>query len=239
MKTGLLVSVRTASEARLAQVWGADLIDVKEPSRGSLGRPQDVVVRSILNEIAGKLPVSAAQGELREDETILWDWEELSFVKWGLSGCVDRDWKSMLRKRSERLGSRVVLVAYADAVLAKSPSPEEVLAFACSKPWSDPVFLIDTFDKSLDVNLRRKTMLDWIALDTLASWSTRCRAAGVRLALAGSLGIEEIEKLLPVRPDWIGVRGAVCEGQDREAAFSVNKLHQLVELLSSSSSLAG
>ena len=35
--TGLLVSVRSASEARVALAAGVDVIDVKEPNRGSLG----------------------------------------------------------------------------------------------------------------------------------------------------------------------------------------------------------
>ncbi|MBY0228781.1 MAG: (5-formylfuran-3-yl)methyl phosphate synthase, partial [Gemmataceae bacterium] len=35
---GLIVSVRSADEARIALENGADLIDVKEPSRGALGR---------------------------------------------------------------------------------------------------------------------------------------------------------------------------------------------------------
>src|SRR5262245_56402457 len=121
MNTGLLVSVRTASEAKLARIWGASLIDVKEPSRGSLGRAQDVVIQAVLSEIAGALPVSAALGELRDSAPLPWEWQSLAFVKWGLSGCAGIDWRSMLCKSAERLGSRVVIVAYADADNAQSP----------------------------------------------------------------------------------------------------------------------
>ena len=35
--TGLLVSVRSAEEAEIALAGGANLIDIKEPSRGALG----------------------------------------------------------------------------------------------------------------------------------------------------------------------------------------------------------
>jgi hypothetical protein len=190
MTTSLLVSVRTASEAALACLWGADLIDVKEPSRGSLGRPQDAVIRSVLNQIAGKQPVSAAQGELRDDAPLPWDWEALSFVKWGLSGCADKDWRTVLLRRAERLGSRVVLVAYADADRALSPLTDEVMSFARAKPWPDPVVLMDTFDKAPTECGRRRTLLDCVALDDIRSWCASCRAAGVRIALAGSLGPE-------------------------------------------------
>ncbi len=41
--TRLLVSVRSAAEAEIALSAGADLIDVKEPSRGSLGAADPAV----------------------------------------------------------------------------------------------------------------------------------------------------------------------------------------------------
>jgi uncharacterized protein (UPF0264 family) len=233
-KTGLLISVRSADEVDSALSGGADLIDVKEPSHGPLGRAQDVVIRAVLNEVAGKLPVSAAAGELRDVAPIPFDWEALSFVKWGLSGCAALDWQSLLRKRVDRLGPRVVIVAYADAQLAGSPAPEDVLAFACSRPWPEPVLLIDTFDKCC-----RRNLLDWVSLKSVEEWCARCHAAGVGIALAGSLGIEEVERLLPLCPNWVGVRGAVCEGRDREGQLCAGKLDRLVRLLRSAPSLAG
>ena len=46
--TRLLVSVRSVEEAEAALAGGADLIDVKEPTRGSLGRADDAVIAAIL-----------------------------------------------------------------------------------------------------------------------------------------------------------------------------------------------
>ena len=42
-RSRLLVSVRSAAEAEIALHGGADLIDVKEPTRGSLGRADGAI----------------------------------------------------------------------------------------------------------------------------------------------------------------------------------------------------
>ena len=64
--TRLLVSVRSADEARTALAAGVDLIDVKEPARGSLGAASPGVVADVVGAVAGRVPVSAALGELFE-----------------------------------------------------------------------------------------------------------------------------------------------------------------------------
>src|SRR5262249_54204912 len=64
--TRLLVSVRSAAEAVSALDGGADIIDIKEPERGSLGRADNATMTAILDAVSGRKPVSAACGELLE-----------------------------------------------------------------------------------------------------------------------------------------------------------------------------
>ena len=64
--TRLLVSVRSAAEAEAALAGGAAVIDVKEPARGALGRADDAVIADVVRAVAGRAPVSAALGELRD-----------------------------------------------------------------------------------------------------------------------------------------------------------------------------
>src|ERR1700678_3944537 len=85
----LLVSVRAVEEAAAALAGGADLIDVKEPNRGSLGRADDAVIAAVVAIVAGRRPVSAAMGELR-DRGPPFPGPELAYQKWGLSGCGGR-----------------------------------------------------------------------------------------------------------------------------------------------------
>jgi uncharacterized protein (UPF0264 family) len=224
MSALLLVSVRSAAEARLAWMHGAALIDVKEPARGSLGRANDSVIASVVEEIGGRCSVSVALGELRDFRELPRGWEVLSFVKWGLSGCAGTNWQDVLRRHADCLGSRVVVVAYADAEQVQAPSLEEVVSFACSRPWPDPVLLIDTFDKS-----RRRTLLDCLPIGVVAEVCTRCRGNNVRIALAGSLHTEAIRQLWPLSPDWFAVRSAVC-AQDRNQELQAARVAHLAEL---------
>src|SRR5262245_44632800 len=84
-RPGLLVSVRSAEEAEAALAGSADLIDVKEPSRGSLGRADEATIAAVMRAVGGRRPVSAALGELRDDPSPC-SIPGLTYVKWGLAG---------------------------------------------------------------------------------------------------------------------------------------------------------
>ena len=64
--TRLLVSVRSAAEARTALAGGADVIDVKEPAHGSLGRASTEVIREVIDAVAGCVPVRNAESSSRK-----------------------------------------------------------------------------------------------------------------------------------------------------------------------------
>lgn len=228
--TQLLVSVRSAREAEAALRGGAALIDVKEPAHGSLGRASDSVIADVVRVVAGRRPVSAAMGELLDVPGKVWPPDDmpLTFVKWGLAGYAGRGaaaWRSelglALRGLTERqLHCHPVAVAYADWRRAGAPKPEEVCGFAIENETE--ALLIDTWMKD------GSTLLDWLSLQQVERLHERCRTASLAIALAGSLGPAEIRMLLPLRPDWIAVRGAVCQGRQRSATVDENKVRQLV-----------
>jgi uncharacterized protein (UPF0264 family) len=94
--------------------------------------------------------------------------------------------------------------------------------------------LLDTFDKRPQLagqENRVRTLLDWLTLDEIRRLCDDCRAAGVKVALAGSLRHEHILKLLDARPTWFAVRGAVCAANERDGAVHVLKVCSLAELL--------
>jgi uncharacterized protein (UPF0264 family) len=229
--TALLVSVRSAAEAEAAMAGGATLIDVKEATRGPLGRADDAIITAVIRAVAGRRPVSAALGELSG-----WDGRDLpasagdlAFLKWGPAGYSDsldwyRDFTAAVRRVAEAaVRARVVAVAYADWQRAQAPSPADV--FAWSLDLGIDTFLLDTWGKD------GTTLLDWLNPAAVREWCRRCRDAGGRVALAGSLGPDEIRPLLPLRPDWFAVRGAACRERDRSAAIEESRVRQLVELV--------
>jgi (5-formylfuran-3-yl)methyl phosphate synthase len=237
----LLVSVRNLAEATAALAGGADLIDIKEPNRGSLGRADSATISAVVQQVAGRVPVSAALGELRECPLVgvaadLPD--ELSYVKWGLSGLLGGGWVLSLQLagmlvakcgRSAIAGSRfsdrrTVAVAYADWVAAEAPRPADVAA--CVTRSDTAAVLIDTYQKD------GSTLLDWLSVDEIVALVQACRKAGVCVALAGSLTGNEINRLQGVRPDWFAVRGAACE-RGREGTISERRVRELADLVQS------
>ncbi len=208
-KTGLLVSVRSAAEAEIALAGGADLIDVKEPSRGPLGPADPRTWAAIRSAIADRRPTSVALGELLDCATpsLASQCEGFPFAKIGLAGCHERAGWIALWQRAVRLlppGTAPVPVAYADWRAARAPSPRVIIALA---QWSPArLALVDTFDKS------DGSLLSHLDCEYLRELSGEAREAGVELALAGSLDGGAIASLRELRPRYFGVRGAACSG---------------------------
>src|SRR5262245_47085754 len=223
----LLVSVRSAAEVEPALAGGAALIDVKEPDRGSLGRADDSTIAAVVRAVDHRAPVSAAFGELAEKNAIH-DGLELAFAKWGLAGCAGGDWQSELVTAARQLSEThpkcaPVAVAYADWRRADAPTPAAILAFA--REFRFAALLVDTWRKD------GTTLLDWMDRAFICRFCDRCRNAGLRVGLAGSLGAPEMEMLLDARPNWFAVRGAVCRG-GRGGRIDPRKVRRLALLLS-------
>lgn len=212
--THLLVSVRSAAEASAALAGGADLIDMKEPSRGALGAAPTEVWREVADTVAGRVPLSVALGELIEaSETPPLppaDCSFLQFAKLGLRGCQAlRRWQDAWLKTFEPWPAHVqrVAVSYADWRKIQAPPPEEVIDVGAELGCR--VWLIDTCDKTAG------GLLDYASPGQLRAWMDRARNRGLQVALAGSLTLAAIDKLRPLCPNWFAVRGAVCrEGRE-------------------------
>lgn len=217
----LLVSVRSAEEALAALVGGADLIDVKEPARGAMGKSDDDTIAAVIEAVAGRVPVSAAMGE----------WVELdgapphvglTFAKWGLSGIRGPSLEKTAVEAIRRAADTPVMVAYADCIKAGSPDPLTLARLAVAHRF--PALLLDTFDKS------GSTLLDWWPVDDLSWLIDICRSGGVPVALAGSLDCDQIRAASRLKPDWFAVRGAACEG-GRGGTVSADRVAALKALV--------
>lgn len=208
-RTQLLVSVRSAAEAAAALAGGADIVDIKEPSRGPLGAADWSTIDDIARCVAGAVPVSAALGELS-------DWSgqidpragRLSFVKFGLAGCAAgrAAWQRRWRRATAELPPSLacVPVAYADEQSAEGPSLAATIDWAADNGCS--FVLIDTFCKS-GVDLAR-----FCQRPKLGELLERAHRHGLRLGLAGGLAGQALANVVSLGPDLIGVRGAACRG---------------------------
>jgi uncharacterized protein (UPF0264 family) len=206
----LLVSVRNASEAAAALAGGADIVDAKEPLSGPLGSVSPAALASIASAVGSNAPISAALGDIGRDDIAAAAAAATrvgaGFVKVGFAGMRGRLDTAADMLASTAVGSTaaLVLVAYADYDAAGAPSPEEVIALA--EQTNAGGVLIDTCDK------RGPGLLGLMTGRSLRTFVTRARSAGRTVAVAGSLSIEDFDRLRDAGADIAGVRGAACDG---------------------------
>jgi (5-formylfuran-3-yl)methyl phosphate synthase len=225
--TALLVSVRDPAEAQDAIAAGADLIDIKEPRAGSLGAAAPETIAEIVRVVAGRRPVSVALGELANGLIDLRPLDlEIQFAKVGLAGCAQRrswaaDWQSALGELPPGVAS--VAVVYADWERAKAPSPFAVID--CGHRLSCRAMLIDTFDK------RGPGLLGLWILAELEKTIAAARAAEMLVVIGGQVIDRDLPILLPLAPDYIAVRGAVCR-HDRTTRLDPARVRQFKDRVS-------
>jgi (5-formylfuran-3-yl)methyl phosphate synthase len=214
----LLVSVRSAAEVRAALAGGADIIDAKEPSLGSLGAVSPEVLTEIVARVPHHVSMSIVLGDLASPEEVVSAITSLQLVrrpasvylKLGFAGVRSEDEIERLVATAVAASSQssaaalVVAVAYADANQAGTAPPDAISRLA-GRAGATGV-LIDTHTKD------GKGLLTWIAPLTLQRWVAGARTAGLMTAVAGGLGLEDLERIFPVAPDVIGLRGAACDG---------------------------
>lgn len=221
--TLLLVSVRSVREADIALAHGADIVDVKEPQRGSLGRADDRVLLAVQRQAAGRAVVSAAFGELQESPEPP-PRQFVGLIKVGLSATDSQQIKDWFRKCPFR--QRVVPVAYADWQRAGGPPPQAVLELACS--IKVPGVLLDTWHKD------GSRLLDWLTMSCLKKLRRDADQMGLFLAFAGSLRLSDVPRLLELKPDILGFRGAACQGADRTQTLNPLAVARLAEAVHAS-----
>jgi len=234
----LLVSVRSQIEAGAALAGGAEIIDVKEPSRGSLGMAPRITWRRVRKALPRSTVVSVALGELPEwtasDQIVIpqRSWKGIDFRKVGLAG-VGPDWRESWRALRDRLSDTGeaaglderpswVGVVYLDWERARAPEPDLVIDEAITMRECAGV-LFDTWDK-----YRRP---DFHPL--WGKWMLRVKKTGRFVALAGSLDEDAIRRFRPLQPDIFAVRGAACLGGNRNAPIDPERVARLVALAES------
>src|SRR5215210_2805353 len=92
----LLVSVRSAAEASTALAAGADIIDAKEPSLGSLGPVSSAVLSEIFDRVPERCPLRVALGDVAttgdvRDRISAVPLRQTAFLKLGFAGVTHSD----------------------------------------------------------------------------------------------------------------------------------------------------
>ncbi|WP_020178605.1 (5-formylfuran-3-yl)methyl phosphate synthase [Methylopila sp. M107] len=206
--TGFLASVATLDEMEVARAGRADIVDLKDPTKGALGAWDILAVQKAVtlwwSWPEPKPLLSATIGDLAlEPESVFAAVERLAskgvpMIKIGLFpdgdviGTLDA-----LRPLSER--AELIAVFLADR------APDfDLLPELAANGFSGA--MIDTAEKTR--GSVRKVLSD----DELGAFVKRAAALGLRTGLAGSLKLTDVGALAALRPDYLGFRGALCAG---------------------------
>jgi hypothetical protein len=214
----LLVSVRSADEVGPALAGGADIIDAKDPDRGSLGAVDRDVLSRILQCVPDDCGVSVALGDVTRPDEVLaavhgleppWRASPM-YLKLGFAGVRSPDQIRLLIETAVSLTGgkaaslRIVAVAYADPERAGTVQPALIPPLAEAAGAAG--VLLDTHRKD------GRGLLEWLPPGVLVDWVAVARQAGLLTALAGSLRARDLAFACQARPDVVGVRGAACSG---------------------------
>jgi dihydroneopterin aldolase len=204
--TRMLASVVNAAEAGVVVQLGADVVDLKDARRGALGAVSLDIAREAIATVAGRSETSAALGDPPYNEQALLEGSR-ALAAMGVDAvklAVDAPTLDRLGDSLRRLAGDVGLVGMIFA--------DEEPDFALLAKLAELGFrgaMLDTRDKT------RGRLLAHLEVVRLNEFCAQCGALKLMSGLAGSLEAPDVPRLLLVRPDVLGFRGALCHAHDR------------------------
>ncbi|MFG1423380.1 (5-formylfuran-3-yl)methyl phosphate synthase [Roseixanthobacter liquoris] len=213
---GLLASVATLAEMDLAVAGGADIVDLKDPSRGALGawavpaleaavaRWRALPVsRPLLSATVGDYPpvpqvlVQAVRAVGATGVPLV----KIGFFTQANVGTLDACLRALAPLARDH---RLIAVLFAD----QAP---DFAVLAQMKAAGFHGAMLDTAVKGAG------RLTDHLPLSRLEAFVTRARGLGLLSGLAGSLCLADIAPLKTLAPDYLGFRGALCGGARTDA----------------------
>jgi len=222
--TGLLVSVTNRQEAEIALEAGVDILDMKNPAAGALGRLPLETVADIVTVAKGCCTTSATIGDLpMQPELVAAAVAEMAetgvdIVKIGFFGSAAHEACAEAASRAVAGRARLVAVLMAD----ETPDMSLIPVLRQQRFYG---VMLDTASKS------GKHLLDYCNIGELRDFCERAKHQGLITGLAGSLRDIHVENLMDLNASYLGFRGAICFKGNRNAGLDANKLHLLKRLL--------
>lgn len=227
--TGILASVNSLSEARLALTMEVDIIDLKQPSLGALGALDIAQIHEIVTYVNKACPVSATIGDLPLDPDTIFNAVEsvvntgVDYVKIGFFP--GGNWLGTLQKLQHQIDfwkehhhCHLIAVLFADS--------QTDLAFLTTlKNHGFSGVMLDT------INKQKGSLTQLMTATAIAQFVNLAKKHQLLCGLAGSLKIDDIARLLPYQPNYLGFRGALCNDHVRTAQLSQTAILNIKQAL--------
>jgi (5-formylfuran-3-yl)methyl phosphate synthase len=206
----MLASIAGPQEAEIAVRHGADIVDLKEV-RAGFGTVTPEAVRATVEAVARRRPISAVVGEATADaERVAAIAAALaaagaSYIKVGLSP--DRQRDELIRALAP-LARKAKLIG---VMFADDGADNRLIPVMEQSGFAG--VMLDTARKT------GARLLDYLDITEVALFVDTAHARGLIAGLAGSLETPDIPRLLPLGPDVLGFRRALCVDHDRNASI--------------------
>ncbi len=211
----LMISVVNKQEALIAQEAHADLIDIKNPAEGSLGAQNPMVIKEIVAALDPAVLVSATVGDVPylpctvAQAAYAVAGLGVTYVKVGFKGArTGAEARSMAQEIERAIapfaGVKLIAAGYADFRERGTLSPLDLVHAVRGTGVSG--VLVDTLSKD------GRNLFDFMSDQELTQLVTSAHECDLLCALAGSIEIQHVGRLLDIGADVSGVRGAICGG---------------------------
>lgn len=231
----LLVSIQSLEEAQIAVNSGCDILDIKNPAEGSLGANFPWILKDVINTFPNPhCETSATIGDLyhRPGTASLAGYAVASLgIKYVKAGLYDsKTYEQAVEmisavKRSVEIANRkscFVASGFADWRKINGLSPQDLVRATIHAKGE--VVLLDTYIKD------GSNLFDNMSVDELCQFVDSCHKSEIRCALAGSIKLDDLDKLAKISPDFIGVRGAICSDQkNRKSSIDADRTREFVQ----------
>jgi FolB domain-containing protein len=221
--TLMLASVTDAAEAGIALIEGADIIDLKDPAQAPLGALDHAMVRAVVATVARRRPVSAVTGNLEmQPASIVAAAEKLieAGVDYIKIGFFPSEGVKAIIEALRPVAAKVNLIV---VLFADLPHDFSLLARLSAAGFKGA--MLDTATKS------GSRLIDHVDIAGLRTFVDLCHDAKLIAGLAGSLEPPDITRLLPLGPNILGFRGALCTGHKRTQSIDAAQVKLVRDLI--------
>ena len=222
-KIELLISPKTVEEAKIVlDAGGVKYIDCKNPDEGSLGANFPWIIKAmkkliptnssqLLSATIGDFPYLPGSASLAALGAAV---AGADIIKVGLKGPKNEVEGIKLMKNVVKavkdFNKKIMVVAagYADqSRMRSSPHFLEIPTIAAES--GSNFAMLDTYIKD------EKGLFDFLNVEQLIKFKEKAKNSNVKVALAGKIKHEDLQKIKQISPDLIGVRSIVCDRYDR------------------------
>ncbi len=228
ISSNMLVSFKSRSEISYKNAELVDIIDLKNPEKGSLGEWEISEIKNIVKIFGREKIISATIGDnLDIKNTIqkikIFDLLKLDFIKFGVFAEKNNQMINFLRNvKSYNFKTELVPVIFVDNPVILETAFKNLESF---KIFKFKFLLLDTFSK------KSGDLFKNCSIKYLSNFLQRSKKFGLSVGLAGKLKQNQIPNLLKLNPKIIGFRSAVCEKNDRNKKISEIKLEKISHFL--------